>query len=241
MKMRQSSMQHTDILDNLEQLKEDFLVATSHELKTPLTSQKAFIQILDQMVITNNDQQYKRYIKKIAEQNEKLSRLVNSLLDASKIKDGRLLTTPATFNLTTLVQEIISDLNQTYKHTILLKDSIDHEITTDKGKIDQVITNLIHNAAKYSSNNSEIIITLSQVAKDIIVSVQDSGIGIDSANFDNIFKPFYRIKGHKERTFPGLGMGLFISNEIIKHLGGRMWVESSKGKGSTFYFSLPQT
>ncbi len=230
-----------DNKDNLDQLKEDFLSATSHELKTPLTSQKAFIQILDQMVIKNNDQQYKRYIKKIAEQNEKLAQLVNSLLDASKIKDGRLLTNPTTFNLTSLIKEIISDLNQTYKHSILLKDTIEQEITTDKGKIDQVITNLIHNAAKYSPNTSEIIVTLLKDKKDIIVSVKDSGIGIDSTNFDHIFKPFYRIKGHKERTFPGLGMGLFISNEIIKHLGGKMWVESTKGKGSTFYFSLPQT
>jgi len=230
----------SDIANNLEQLKEDFLSASSHELKTPLTSQKAFIQLLDQLVTQNNDQQYKRYIKKIADQNEKLSQLVNSLLDASKIKDGRLLTNPTTFNLNTLIKEIIFDLNQAYEHSIILKESIDFEITTDKAKIDQVITNLIHNAVKYSSSKSEIIVTLTRQKDSIIVSIKDSGIGIDQENLEHIFKPFYRIKGHKERTFPGLGMGLFISNEIIKHLGGRMWVESTKGNGSVFYFSLPQ-
>ena len=244
MQMRQSNMKYnnmpSDIANNLEQLKEDFLSASSHELKTPLTSQKAFIQLLDQLVTQNNDQQYKRYIKKIADQNEKLSQLVNSLLDASKIKDGRLLTNPTTFNLNTLIKEIIFDLNQAYEHSIILKESIDFEITTDKAKIDQVITNLIHNAVKYSSSKSEIIVTLTRQKDSIIVSIKDSGIGIDQENLEHIFKPFYRIKGHKERTFPGLGMGLFISNEIIKHLGGRMWVESTKGNGSVFYFSLPQ-
>ncbi|HRN71239.1 MAG TPA: ATP-binding protein, partial [Candidatus Woesebacteria bacterium] len=146
---------------------------------------------------------------------------------------------PSSFNLTVLIQEVIADLNQTYKHHIVLQGAINHDITTDKGKIDQVITNLIHNAAKYSSSTTEIIVTLQELNDSVVVSVQDFGIGIDAHNLEDVFKPFYRIKGHRERTFPGLGMGLFISNEIIKYLGGRMWLESAKGKGSTFYFSLP--
>jgi signal transduction histidine kinase len=231
----------THIDEKFEKLKENFLSATSHELKTPLTSQKAFIQILDQMVTQNNDQQYKRYIKKISEQNEKLSQLVNSLLDANKIKDGRLLYTPTKFDMNLLIKEIITDLKQTTNRTITVASSVKKSIQTDKGKMDQVISNLIINAIKYSPHSSEILINIKEKNNSMIVSIQDFGIGIDIGNFEDIFKPFYRITGHRERTFPGLGMGLYISNEIIKHLGGRMWLESTKGKGSTFFFSIPFT
>lgn len=226
---------------DLEQRKENFMSATSHELKTPLTSQKAFIQILDQMTTRNNDHKYKKYIKKIADQNEKLAQLVNSLLDATKIKEGRLLYTPSEFDITSLVQEVISDLNYSYNRTIKVKGNVNRKIVSDKAKVDQVVTNLIHNAIKYSPNTTEIIVSLQEKQKNLVVSVQDFGIGIDHVNFEHIFEPFYRITGHRERTFPGLGMGLYISNEIIKHLGGSMWVESTKGKGSIFYFSLPLT
>lgn len=225
--------------EDFEQFKENFLSATSHELKTPLTSQRAFIQILDQMTTKNNDLIYKKYIQKIALQNEKLSQLVNNLLDASKIKDGRLMYTPSKFDLEELINEIITDFNHSHKHTIRLKGTTQNEIISDKGKVDQVITNLLHNAIKYSPITSEIIIELKTKAKSVIVSIIDAGIGIDTNNIEHIFKPFYRIHGHKERTFPGLGMGLYISNEIVKHLGGTLQVKSTKGKGSTFTMSLP--
>lgn len=233
------AMERKKIELNLEQRKDDFMSATSHELKTPLTSQKAFIQVLDHMVTQNNDQKYKRYIKKIAIQNEKLSQIVNSLLDANKIKEGRLLYTPTEFDINVLLEEIITDLKQTTNRTVTVASDVKTHIKTDKAKIDQVISNLISNAVKYSPISSDILITLKEKKNSIIVSIQDYGIGIDIVNFEHIFEPFYRISGHRERTFPGLGMGLYISNEIIKHLGGNMWVESTKGKGSTFYFSIP--
>ncbi len=223
----------------LEQRKEDFITATSHELKTPLTSQRAFIQLLEQMIDKNNDFQYKRYIKKIGDQTDKLARLVNDLLDASKIQGGRLVLNKEKYNMKDIVRDTIEEIQQTTSHMIVLKESLDRLIHTDKERVSQVITNLLTNAIKYSSKEKNIYIIMKEDDHKLVISVQDFGIGIDKENQKKLFQRFFRANELVEQTFPGLGMGLFISHEIVKLLGGKMWVDSTKGKGSTFSFSLP--
>jgi signal transduction histidine kinase len=104
-----------------------------------------------------------------------------------------------------------------------------------------VITNLITNAIKYSPHSDKIIISTKLENKEVIVCVQDFGIGIPDDKAGRVFEQFYRVSGTKQHTFPGLGLGLYISSEIVKREGGRMWVNSVEGKGSTFCFALPAT
>lgn len=223
----------------LEQRKEDFISAVSHELKTPLTSQRAFIRLLDKTIDKNKDIQYKRYIKKIADQTDKLSRLVNDLLDASKIQGGKLDLNIDACNIHDVVRETIEEIQQTTDLHITLQNPLNIIVHTDKERIGQVITNLLTNAIKYSSKKKKVYVMMKQQQDTVIISVKDFGIGIDKENQKKLFQKFFRAKEISDQTFPGLGMGLFISHEIVKLLGGSMQVESKKGEGSIFSFSLP--
>lgn len=224
----------------LEQRKDEFLSIASHELNTPIATIKAYAQILGQYHICNKDQSFASYLSKLEFQIDRLIELVNQLLDASKAQCGKLKLIKEKFNLTDLIKEIAEDLQQTAKgYHITVEGSIKKYIIADKHRIGQVLINLISNAIKYSPKSDKVIIKLASGSKNVKVSVKDFGIGIKKRNLDKIFERFYQVENRIRVSQGGLGLGLYISKQIIKEHNGEIWAESEKGKGSTFIFKLP--
>jgi PAS domain S-box-containing protein len=223
----------------LEQRKDDFVNMASHELKTPITSMKLYIETLMARLDTK-DERVLKILSRIKYQTENLQELVSDLLDVSRIQTGKLTFHKETFSLTELIDESVHVMQETtLSHKITFNKKHKIAVQADKFRIYQVLTNLLTNAIKYSPEGGEVIIAVRKDAGKVTVSVSDSGIGITKEQQKKIFDRLYQVTDPKEKTFPGLGMGLFISKEIIKRHKGNLWVESQKDKGSTFYFSLP--
>lgn len=216
--------------------REDFVSSASHELKTPLTTQKVYGELLNDLINKNGDTQYKPYIKKIIRQTAKLENLVNDLLQVSNRYIGKLELERKAFVIGGVLKETVSDLQQVSKHNIILKQELNTTVIGDKERTSQVLSNLLSNAMKYSKEGSEIIVTSELRGDMVVVSVRDFGIGIAKRHHKRIFEKFYRLS---KSTYPGMGIGLNFCQEIISRLGGDIWVESERGKGSAFYFSLP--
>jgi len=233
---------NTDIDDQkqLQRQKDDFLGIASHELKTPVTSIKAYAQVLGAMLTKEGETKKAEMVLRMDAQVNRLTNLIGDLLDVTKINSGRLQFNKTWFDFNQAVKETIEDLQHTTnKHTLVEDFSHTGQIYSDKDRISQVITNLITNAIKYSPHSEQIIISTKLENNEVVVCVQDFGIGIPDDKTDKVFEQFYRVSGNKQHTFPGLGLGLYISSEIVKREGGRMWVNSVEGKGSTFCFALP--
>ncbi len=223
-----------------EQRKDAFISMASHELKTPVTSLKGFTNILQRRFNQQEDKQALTYLEKIDRQVNKLTKLINDLLDVSKIQTGKLGYQEEFVDLVVLVQEIIENVQGTTQtHTLYFEETQAVQVVCDKDRIGQVLINLLTNAIKYSPRAENVVVRVSQDSENAIVSVQDFGIGISKAYQEKIFEQFYQVTDPEEKTYPGLGIGLYISSEIVKRHGGRLWVESRKGEGSTFHFSLP--
>lgn len=224
----------------LEERKDDFVNMASHELKTPITSMKLYTESLRSRLKHLDDRDVQKMITGIKTQTERLQSLVNDLLDVSRLQTGKLMFTPESFNLNSVIKQTITELKGTAKnHTINFNPTGSITLTADKFRIYQVLTNLITNAIKYSPPGSKITIRVKKDRKSVTVSVKDSGIGISKDQQKKVFDRLYQVTDSKEKTFPGLGMGLYISREIIRHHKGTIWVESEPSKGSTFYFTLP--
>jgi len=225
---------------NLQQQKDDFIGIASHELKTPVTSIKAYTQVLERMLSKNGESKEAGMISKMDKQINRLTSLIGDLLDVTKINSGRLQFNDQEFDFNMLVKDLVEDLQHTSaKHTLVVDFASTGYVFGDKERIRQVITNLITNAIKYSPNADKIIIRTSLKKNEVRLCVQDFGIGISEDKIERVFEQFYRVSGDMQHTFPGLGLGLYISSEIIKREGGRIWVTSTVGEGSTFCFSLP--
>ncbi|MEO6893966.1 MAG: PAS domain-containing protein [Ginsengibacter sp.] len=223
-----------------EQHKDFFISMASHELKTPITSMKGYVQILQSMYHENEDEFLKKSLDRIHIQIEKLISIIGDLLDVSKIRSGSLTFNKQDFKIENLIQEIIEELGVIYPlHKINFTPEKDLTVHADRDRVGQVLINLITNAIKYSPKNGDINITSRVSQKSIMISVKDEGIGIEKNFQRKIFERFYRVEGKSEKTFPGFGIGLFIASEIIRRHRGSIGVESEPGKGSRFYFSLP--
>ena len=226
-------------LQKLNDYKDDFMMMASHELKTPLTIIKANLQVLHESV--KNGVPDISFVNKALVNVDKLSNLISELTDVSKIQNGKLDLHITSFNLTLLLEEIIADMqNISSNHKIILNhpDKL-LEIKADRERIRQVLVNMLGNAIKYSPGGEEIYMETSVKENGVIVKVKDNGIGIPAEDIDKIFTRFYRAGGIAS-TFSGTGIGLYISSEIIKHHGGKMWVESQVDKGSVFYIEIPR-
>jgi PAS domain S-box-containing protein len=224
----------------LEKRKDEFMSMASHELKTPVTSLKVYVDLFKKQLQVGNTSQLESYLEKIDKQIFKLTKLIRDLLDISKVEAGKLISELSKFDLGELALEMVDVSAQlSDQHEILCICQLDEAIFGDQERIGQVVLNLINNAIKYSPLGGKIIVKVYKEGANAILSVQDFGVGIDAVHHTKIFDRYYQVTDPFERTYPGLGIGLYVSNEIAKRHGGQMWVESEKGEGSIFYLALP--
>ena len=224
----------------LEQQKDDFMGIVSHELKTPVTSIKAFTQVLQRRFAQEGNEQATTLLGKMDVQINKLTALIADLLDVTKIEGGKLQLNEDFFFFDELVEEIVEEIQRTTSKHVIEREGAAHvTIYADQDRIGQVIINLLSNAIKYSPRADRILVKLSTDEHNVTLCVQDFGVGIPEEKQEHVFERFYRVSGKVYDTMPGLGLGLYISYEIIRRQGGTMWVASEEGKGSTFCFTLP--
>jgi PAS domain S-box-containing protein len=224
----------------LEKQKDTFIGVAAHELKTPITSIKAYAQILMRKQEIANQQDLKMLTTQINYQVIRLTELVEDLLHVNKLQSGRFEIYKKKVNLDAKLQEVVNSIQTVTKtHEITFKGKLNSEVNCDENRIGQVVINLLTNAIKYSPDAKKVIVHIKTDKKHAVIGVQDFGLGIDKNDQDKIFELFYRIHDHEVNKISGFGLGLYICSEIIKKHKGKIWVESKIGKGSTFYFSLP--
>lgn len=224
----------------LEKRKDDFINMASHEFKTPITSIKIFSWNLQRAITEKQMKKSQHILHRIDDQIGKLSNLTEALLNLSRMQKGKMQFAYESFSLGELIRNCINDVQSTSTaHIITLQGTLDKNVYADKNRVEQVVLNLLLNAVKYSPPHTKIAVTMKQGEKFVTVSVKDQGIGIDKKHLEKIFERFYRIQDGKLESYPGFGLGLYIASQIIQGQKGRLWVESTPGKGSKFYFSLP--
>ncbi len=234
-------------LKKLEQRKDDFIKMASHELKTPITSIKGYVQLLLSIYEEMNEEKLraaqptvKSSLTTVSKQVSKLTRLISELLDMSRIETGKLDLNYTEFDPVLLVEETVQDVRHTtLKHKIVIENKFEGTVQADRDRIAQVMLNLLTNAIKYSPDAENIDVFISGNRKEVVISVTDYGIGINKSEQQKIFERFYRVEGRNELTYPGFGIGLFIANEIIQRHNGTIRVESEKDKKTVFTFTLP--
>lgn len=235
----------TDIDDQkkVEKEKDEFLSIASHELKTPLTSIKAYVQLLERKLKLDKESPEAGFLTKVQDQIEKLNTLITDLLDVSKIENGKLKITKKPVNLESVISNAIDTIVQTHESRVKIKrdgTKPDILIPLDAIRIEQVLINFLTNAIKYSPQNNQVIVTtfVDEEEQEVRVSVTDFGIGIPDFKQEAVFNKFYRVE-ESSLQFQGMGIGLFICSEIIKQHHGNIGVSSKIDEGSTFYFTLP--
>ncbi len=226
----------------IEQRKNDFISMASHDLRIPVTIIKAYAQLLE-MESNSISQSIRKSLSKISKETDKLSHLLSTLLNLSQLQTGHLELNFETFNLTSLINEIIEDFKLIQNtHTILFQNKINSIISADKIRITQALTNLINNAIKYSPSANMIYINMFRDEKEhtILVSIRDLGVGIAPEEKDQLFKRFSRTNLGKDSSIQGVGLGLYITAEIIHLHKGIIGYKSDENKGTEFYFTLPE-
>lgn len=223
--------------EKLLKQKDEFISIASHEMKTPLTTAKGYTELL--LLSLNEENQSVLYATKANQSIERLQELVTELLDSSKIQNGQLNYNIAAFDFNKMVDETIENIQHSTKnHSIQKTGNCAQQITGDRNRLQQVVINLLTNAVKYSPNADKVLVKIEELEGKIQVSVQDFGIGMSGKHLNKIFDRYYRVEEHAIH-FQGLGIGLYISHNIIERHKGELWVKSEPEKGSTFYFILP--
>ena len=222
-----------------DQRKNAFIAMASHELKTPLTSLTALIQMLQLRLKSSTDPFVPQALVKAVTQTRRMTNLINGFLNVSRLESGKLEIEKQEFDLSALVATEVEEIRLTagkYKFTLVTDEAL--TVFADKEKIASVITNFLTNAVKYSLKSTNIIVRCVSENGEAVLSVQDKGIGIKANDLSRIFDRYYRAEGEQMKQVSGFGVGLYLSAEVIRHHGGRIWVESKPGQGSTFYFAL---
>lgn len=229
-----------------EKRKEDFLKMVSHELKTPVTSIKGYIQLLMSIVDSGknldlNSLPLKSSLKRIDSQISRLTRLISEMLDLTRVEEARLELQKENFYINDLVEECVNDLEYSFTSSkITIVENERFQVYGDRDRLGQVLINSITNAIKYSPDNKNIEVRIYQDKEGMgSVSIKDRGIGIAKKDHKKIFERFYRVSGQMEDTYSGFGIGLFLAKEIIERHNGLIRVNSKIGEGSEFIFSLP--
>ena len=231
-------------LKELDKMKSDFVSNVSHELRTPLTSIKGSVDnMLDGLTGSLNEKQI-RYLNRIKSNTDRLSRLINDLLDLSRIESGHVEVRPTNLPLTALAEEVAEHMKALAAEKLIRIEipPADPKVTAwaDRDKVTQVLMNLISNAVKFTPRDGKITVALEKNGSDYIqISVADTGPGILPEERNRIFSKFYQVANIDKQKPKGSGLGLAISKALVEMHGGKIWMESEVGKGSTFYFTLP--
>lgn len=235
-----------DKLRVLDKLKDEFLSLAAHELRTPMTAIKSYLWMVINRSTTLDDAKKKTYMDRIYYSTERLLNLVNELLDISRIESGRLKLTPVEFDLLALAHEVGDEFTAKVserKQVLTIQDESIPQIYADKDKAHEVLLNLIGNASKYTPEGGKISVSFLQKDGMVETNVSDTGRGIAKEDMGKLFQKFGRL----DNTLVGIsetggsGLGLYLCKQLIELSGGKIWVESEVGKGSTFTFSLPIT
>ncbi|MDQ6800919.1 MAG: ATP-binding protein [Acidobacteriota bacterium] len=228
-------------VEDLSRLKDEFLSIASHELRTPVTSIKGYTQLAKTLIRENDLPTSEEYLDIALDQIDRMSRLILELLDVSRIETGRLEIRHEPIQWVQFVRELVHRQHTAVsdREFHLNVPSTETVVNGDRDRLEQVLGNLLENAVKYSPEGSEIFVNVEERGDQIVTSVSDRGIGIPSDELSQIFERFHRGRQVSSTNYGGLGLGLYITRQIVDRHGGSIWVESKEGLGTTFYFSLP--
>lgn len=220
--------------------KGDFIGMVSHELKTPLTTLTAVMQVARLKLKDNNNKSLTNAIERGNVQVKRMTAMIKGFLDVSRLESGKMVIEKRSFDIKQLLHEVVDELKLVeISHVIELNNFQAIWVDADRDKISSVVTNLIGNAAKYSAKGKTITLSCERTNNEVYVTVQDQGIGIKQKDIGQIFERYFRVDNGDMRNVAGFGIGLYLSAEIIKQHHGRIWAESEPGHGSTFIFTLP--
>jgi PAS domain S-box-containing protein len=233
-----------DALRELDRMKSEFIATVSHELRTPLQSIMGFTKLMVQDKAPDPITQT-RFLNTIEKQSERLAELISDLLDVSRLELGKFVLKRQRLSLRDTIRSAIYELGNLIKEkAILIVDNIPEglpEVEADESRIKEVMLNLVGNAIKFSGEGGKITVNAQVTHNEILVQIIDQGIGIPAEALPNLFQRFYQIDGSNTRIRGGLGLGLYITKQIVEAHGGQIWVESKLNQGSTFSFTLPLT
>jgi signal transduction histidine kinase len=236
MELRLAAMTDSEKQTLLLDQKDEFLSVASHELKTPLTTLTGSLQLLNKIKHDHKPDVFDKMLGQANRSLEKINRLVADLLHVKRITTGNLPLKRTTFRIGKVIDECCGHIREEGNYHILLNGEKDLEVFADEQKIDQVMVNLVNNAVKYAPLSKDIHVNVARAGEFAKISVRDEGPGIAPQNLPRIFDRYYRSGDY---NISGLGLGLYIISEIIKHHGGEVGVTSELGKGTTFWFTLP--
>jgi signal transduction histidine kinase len=223
-----------------EQLKADFVATVSHELRTPLTPLKGFLITLSRGIGDGTEEERQAYYRIMLNQANRLERLITDLLEASRIESGRPVVEAQSMDVTATIDEVVRNFQDEYPdRNMRVVAEANLLVDADPLRVDQVVTNLVSNAIKYSPRETPIEIRAAREDGHVTVSVRDQGWGITSSDQERVFDRFYRVDNALTRRTGGTGLGLYLAKQLVHAMRGRLWVASAPGEGSTFSFTLP--
>ena len=228
-----------DELERVNKVKSEFVAIVSHEFRTPLTGIQGFSEMMRDEDLTVAE--LKEYATDINKDARRLNRLVNEMLDLSRMESGRIALSLEPIDLNSLVHEIAATMMPTspkHKFTMRLDDTLPL-VMADRDKLTQVVTNLASNAIKYSPSGGEIVMMTRTEANHAHLMVIDNGVGMPKDMLEHVFEPYSRVENNATRSVNGTGLGLPIARQIVKLHGGRVWADSVEGRGSTFHCLIP--
>jgi len=232
---------HVAAREEAARLKEDFLSSAAHDLKTPLTGIVTQAQLLLRRLERDPTAPTDAVgLKRLVEQSQRLRDLVVGLLDVSRLENPGLVDARDELDLRTLVKDALS--RAALAHGKRVKVEVDDEpvlVAVDVPRFEQLLINLVENALKYSPHDSRVVVRVWPEGAEARLSVQDRGIGVPTDDQPLVFERFHRARNVDDRRFAGMGLGLYIARGIVEQHGGRIWLESTPGEGSTFFVALP--
>jgi PAS domain S-box-containing protein len=226
----------------LEELKADFIATVSHELRTPIAAVHGAAKTLERDDVAFTDDLRSRILTVISDQSERLVHLVNDILLTSQVESGQLVLASEPVDVGDVVRGVIEAARMHAPNGLSLELTAPPTlapVATDRDKLRQVLANLVGNAVKYSHSSGRIDVRLEEDGPHLRIAVGDEGVGIPQTELQRIFEKFYRLHSNTTREVGGTGLGLYICRELVRRMGGRIWVESSEGSGSTFFVELP--
>lgn len=222
----------------LQQQKDDFISIASHELKTPITALKASLQLLDRMKQNPSTPMFTKLIEQSTRSMGKISELVEDLLNVSRMKDGQVALNKSTFVISAMLNGCCNHVRIAGEYELIFEGDQELAVFADEHRIDQVVVNLVNNAVKYAPNSKQIYLIAENLGDMARITVRDQGPGIPEEKIPHLFDRYYRAEESGIQV-SGLGLGLYISADIIQRHGGSIGVDSEMGKGSSFWFTLP--